>query len=270
MAHEFDGKKYESASTHQREWGTRLIDELSLAGDESVLDLGCGDGTLTRQIAERVPRGEVLGIDASQGMVDAALSKAQDNLCFRKLEINDLAFEGRFDLVFSNAALHWVKDHRRLLRNVRRALRPGGRLRFNFAGDGNCTNLYTVVRSAMARDAYRPCFVDFCWPWYMPPLEAYRALVASSGLSEARVWGENADRFFPNAEAMIAWRDQPSLVPFLAVLPEPERTAFRDLVVSEMIRETQQAEGRCFETFSPHQRCGRPVGRGALCLPGSA
>ena len=51
MAHEFDGKKYETASTHQREWGKKLIAELELNGSEQILDLGCGDGVLTRQIA---------------------------------------------------------------------------------------------------------------------------------------------------------------------------------------------------------------------------
>lgn len=65
MTHEFDGKKYEKASTHQREWGTKLIAELGLQGTERVLDLGCGDGTLTAQIAALLPRGEAVGIDAS-------------------------------------------------------------------------------------------------------------------------------------------------------------------------------------------------------------
>ena len=62
MAHEFDGKKYERASSHQKEWGTKLIAELSLIGSEHVLDLGCGDGVLTSQIAELVPDGDVLAV----------------------------------------------------------------------------------------------------------------------------------------------------------------------------------------------------------------
>ena len=136
MAHEFDGKKYEKASDHQKEWGTRLIAELNLNGSERVLDLGCGDGTITARIAGLLPEGEVVGIDASEGMIDAALPKERHNLYFRRLDINDLDFVEKFDVVFSNATLHWVKDHKRLLRNVRRSLRPGGVLRFNFAGKG--------------------------------------------------------------------------------------------------------------------------------------
>ena len=66
MTHEFDGRKYGQASAHQKEWGARLIEELELQGNESVLDLGCGDGALTAQIAALVPE-DRSGIDASEG-----------------------------------------------------------------------------------------------------------------------------------------------------------------------------------------------------------
>lgn len=249
MTYEFDGKKYEKASTHQKEWGTKLIAELSLVGNESVLDLGCGDGALTRQIAQLLPEGRVLGIDASRGMIDAAVAREQNNLKFCRLDIKDLDFGNEFDVVFSNAALHWIKDHRRLLQNVQRALRAGGRLRFNFAGDGNCSYFFAAVREAMAQDEYRPFFSDFEWPWYMPTVDAYQGLVASSGLQNIRVWGENADRFFPDARAMIRWLDQPSLVPFLEHIDASAKESFRDFVVRRMIENTRQADGTCFETF---------------------
>jgi len=250
MTHEFDGKKYAKASTHQQEWGTKLIAELGLQGGECVLDLGCGDGTLTAQIAELLPQGEVVGIDASQGMIAAALPKTRKHLQFRLMDINELdLLERRFDVVFSNATLHWVKNHRRLLEHVRRSLRAGGRVRFNFAGDGNCSHFFKVIREAMAVDGFSAHFGEFEWPWYMPPVEEYLALVESSGLHDARVWGENADRYFPDEEAMIRWVDQPSLVPFLAHVPDRDKLAFREFVVARMLEETQQDDGRCFETF---------------------
>ena len=142
MTHEFDGKKYEKASAHQREWGTKLIAELDLQGTERILDLGCGDGALSARIADLVPNGEVTGIDASRGMIEAAPSKVRANLRFLLMDINDLNHVEQFDVVFSNATLHWIKDHQRLLRNVGRALRKGGRLRFNFAGEGNCSHFW--------------------------------------------------------------------------------------------------------------------------------
>lgn len=249
MTHEFDGRKYEKASAHQRQWGTRLIAELDLRGHEHVLDLGCGDGALTAQIAARLPQGEALGIDASQGMIDAARPKERGNLRVLLMNIDDLDFVARFDVIFSNAALHWVKDHRRLWRNVCRALRPAGRVRFNFAAEGNCRHLFKVIRQAMTLPQFATRFADFEWPWYMPPVDQYATLVRSYGLEDARIWPENRDTAFPDVNALIAWIDQPSLVPFLAHLPADARTPFREFVVMRMIEETARDDGTCFETF---------------------
>ena len=249
MTHEFDGKKYGKASDHQKEWGTRLIAELNLKGSESVLDLGCGDGSITAKIAALLPEGEVLGIDASEGMINAALPKERRNLTFRRIDINDLDFDEQFDVVFSNATLHWVKDHKRLLRNVRRSLRPGGLLRFNFAGEGNCSNFFAVIQEAMARQEFWSFFAGYEWPWYMPPLNEYLDLAKNSGLKNVQIWAENADRYFPDEEAMVRWIDQPSLVPFLAYVDKRNKDAFREFVMHRMIEKTKQEDGRCFETF---------------------
>jgi len=249
VAHEFDGTKYEKASGHQKEWGTRLIAELDLQGTERILDLGCGDGTLSAQIADLVPHGEVVGIDASCGMIEAARPKERKNLRFLVMDINELNYAEQFDVVFSNATLHWIKDHQRLLRNSVRALREGGRLRFNFAGEGNCSNFFSVIREAMSAEEFAVHFAGFEWPWYMPSVEEYSALVNASEWDNARVWGENADRFFPDAGEMIRWIDQPSLVPFLAHVPDGTKPRLREYVVKRMIEETQQDDGRCFETF---------------------
>jgi trans-aconitate 2-methyltransferase len=249
MPHEFDGRAYERHSAHQREWGSHLIDNLDLRGTERVLDLGCGDGTLTCRLANRVQNGTVLGIDASRGMIETALPKAQANLQFVQMDIRDLAFVDRFDLIFSNAALHWVEGHDRLLDRIQMALRPGGRLRFNFAGHGNCSSYVEVVRDAMRLPEYSALFTTFRWPYYMPSVEAYRAVMLDSGLDGVRVWGEPADRHFPTEAAVVGWLDQPSLVPFLAALPSDARGAFRAVVVNRMLNKTRCDDGRYFETF---------------------
>jgi trans-aconitate methyltransferase len=249
MTHEFDGRKYEQASTHQKEWGATLIAKLDLRGTERVLDLGCGDGVLTSRIAELLPRGQAVGVDVSGGMIEAARPKAKQNLGFLLMDINDLAFSEEFDVVFSNATLHWVKNHRHLYKNVHCVLHPGGRIRFNFGGAGNCAHFIKVIREAISQPAFSSYFADFPWPWCMPAVDEYKALAESSGLKDVRVWGENADRFFANVEAMTRWIDQPSIVPFLSRVAEGQKQEFRDYVVRRMIEETKQSDGRCFETF---------------------
>jgi trans-aconitate methyltransferase len=250
MTFEFDGQKYRQASAHQQEWGQRIIEEFTFQGNEHILDLGCGDGGLTARLAALVPDGMVVGLDAATGMIDAARERYQrSNLQFVLADINCLEADSQFDVVFSNATLHWIKDHGRLLAAVYRALRPAGLARFNFAGDGNCAHFFRVVRAVMARPEYTGAFTDFEWPWYMPGVEEYTHLVAAAGFTEHKVWAENADRSFPSPEAMIKWIDQPSLVPFLPRLAEPDRPPFRDLVVERMREETQRPDGTCFETF---------------------
>ena len=249
MAYPFDANAYEKASAHQKEWGLRLIGELDLRGDERILDLGCGDGRLTAELARLAAQGSVLGIDASETMIEAARRRAAENLRFEVTDIDALNWAHEFDVVFSNAALHWIKDHARLLHNVFRALRPGGTIRFNFAGDGNCSHFFKVIRQAMVLPAYRAYFHDFDWPWSMPTIQEYETLLRQSDFSDFKVWQENADRFFPDADAMIRWIDQPSLVPFLECIAESDKQRFRAFVVEQMVAVTRQADGRCFETF---------------------
>jgi trans-aconitate 2-methyltransferase len=133
MPHEFDAEAYKKSSTHQKEWGNRIISEFHFKGSERIMDLGCGDGVLTARLAEMVPEGFVLGIDSSRGMIEAARGLRSKNLEFRLEDINSLDYREEFDLVFSNATLHWVKDHNRLLESCFKSLKRGGKVRFNFA-----------------------------------------------------------------------------------------------------------------------------------------
>ena len=249
MAHEFDGKKYAKASAHQKAWGNRLIAELDFSGNERVLDLGCGDGALSLKLAELVPNGKVVGIDASKGMIETAKEHEAENLEFLLMDIDKLDFKMKFDLIFSNATLHWIKDHKKLWNSVTELLYPNGIVRFNFAADGNCSNFFFVIEEVMALEKYRAYFSDFEWPWYMPHLSEYENILESYPFFDIRIEEENADRYFPDKDAMIGWIDQPSIVPFLKYVPEPERNAFRETVIERMLGRTSKEDGTCFETF---------------------
>ncbi len=249
MTFEFNGDKYLKASKHQKEWGQKLISEFRFMGNESILDLGCGDGVLTKIIADKVPDGNVLGIDVSEGMLNKANELKQNNLRFQRLDINDIDFEDEFDIIISNATLHWVQDHKRLIGNCHRALKENGVVRFNFAGDENCSNLISVIRNVMNNEVYKKYFIDFKWPWYLPTIDEYRQLLTTNNFREIRIWDENADRYFKDVHEMIGWIDQPAIVPFIARIDDVEKRGFREVVIDEMVSITRQEDGRCFETF---------------------
>lgn len=246
---EFNGDKYAKASRHQKEWGNKLISELQLRGNESILDLGCGDGLLTKQLSLLVPKGSTIGIDASNGMIEASEKHKNENLSFIKLDINKMDFKSEFDIIFSNAALHWIKNHRLLLENTFSALKPNGKIFWNFAGAGTCSNFLKVINEKIKDDKYNKYFHDFEWPWYMPTKSEYEILIKNTGFSEISVIEENADRYFSNAEEMIKWLDQPSLVPFIYNVPDEIKDDFRNDVINDMLKRTLQPDFTCFETF---------------------
>ncbi|ODS35410.1 MAG: methyltransferase type 11 [Candidatus Altiarchaeales archaeon WOR_SM1_86-2] len=245
----FDGKKYEGSSQHQRKWGNKLIDELELEGSEKILDLGCGNGLTTRELAKRVPGGRVIGVDWSSSMLETAETHKTGNMELILLDINEMAFDREFDLVFSSAMLHWIPDHERLLGNIYSALKPGGFMRVQFGRDGNCSNFFAVAREVMKTRDFEGHFRGFVWPWYMPKLEEYEKLLSKTKFKNCRVWGENADHYFPDEESMINWIEQPSIIPLIAALPKNLRASFRDEVVERMVKRTKKADGRYFETF---------------------
>ncbi len=248
-AYEFDGEKYKKASGHQKEWGNSLIAQIPFAGNEHILDLGCGDGVLTERLAKLVPNGEVLGIDASIGMIQTAKAIEKDNLRFVQMDINTMNFEAEFDIIYSNAALHWVKDHPLLLKNAFRALKQGGYIYWNFAGDGTCQAFNNLMKEIITESEYQIYFQDFEWPWVMLSEAEYKHLVKTAGFSDIEITMENRDMYFKNTLELIQWIDQPSIVPFLSSLPEEKKKGFRENVIDKMVDKTRQPDGTCFETF---------------------
>jgi len=151
--------------------GAPLLAQLAARPGERILDLGCGDGTLTEQIA--AAGASVIGIDASTEMVAGAKSRGLDA---RVLDATKLPFDSEFDAVFSNAVLHWISDADAVLGGVFRALKPGGRFVGEFGGHTNIAAISVAMRAVFARHN-----LPYTRHWYYPSDEEYRERLEANG-----------------------------------------------------------------------------------------
>lgn len=151
--------------------GAPLLSLLAARPGERILDLGCGDGVLTTDIA--ATGADVVGFDASPAMTAAARARG---LVVQTGDAEALPFDREFDAVFSNAALHWMLDPDAVIAGVRRALRPNGRFVAEMGGHG-CVGAITVAIRAVLHQRGVPAK----WPWYFPTAEDYRARLEAQG-----------------------------------------------------------------------------------------
>jgi trans-aconitate methyltransferase len=150
MTQQWDAAQYGSHGAFVHELAGGVVDLLAPRPGERILDLGCGDGQLTARLA--AAGAEVIGIDSSAAMAEAARSRGVQAIV---ASMEALPFvDTSFDAAFSNAALHWVRDHDRMLAEVSRVLRPGARFAAECGGQGNIAAISTALRAVMARHGY--------------------------------------------------------------------------------------------------------------------
>jgi trans-aconitate 2-methyltransferase len=149
MPRDWDARTYDRIADPQTRWGTVVLDRLPLVGDERVLDAGCGSGRVTEQLAERLPRGEVVALDGSASMIDAArdrLARFGDRIDYVVADLGrPLPIDGTVDAVLSTATFHWVPDHDALFVNLAAVTRPGGWLVAQCGGAGNVASVIATL-----------------------------------------------------------------------------------------------------------------------------
>jgi trans-aconitate methyltransferase len=157
--------------------GAGVLEWLNPQPGERILDLGCGDGQLTEKIT--AAGAQVRGVDASADMVEGARRRGLDaGVC----NAEALPFEAEFDAVFSNAALHWIRDQDAMLAGVRRALRPGGRFVAEMGGHGNIAAIQVALAAVLARHSLTREFSAEQMN-YFPTPAAYRARLNKHGFA---------------------------------------------------------------------------------------
>ena len=175
--------------------GAAVLDLLAPQPGMRVLDLGCGDGVLTMKLVEAGC--SVVGVDADPAMVAAARAKGIDA---REGDARALDFDGEFDAVFTNAALHWVGQPDVVTAGVKRALKPGGRYVGEFGGHANIAAIRTALKAVLAAHGFPAAAAETS---YYPTAEAFGAVLAEGGFSVD--FCQIIPRPTPVASGMAAW-----------------------------------------------------------------
>ncbi len=191
---EWDGASYDRISGTMEALGLEVLSRLELAGDELVLDAGCGSGRITQALVERLPRGRVIAVDQSASMVDVAKERLSETADIRVVDLLELDLEEPVDAIISTATFHWIADHDLLFRRLRAVLRPGGRLVAQCGGEGNITILRSKVAPLLDRQPYAEHFRDWQPPWNYAGAEQTHERLLSAGFSSAECWLQPAPR----------------------------------------------------------------------------
>ena len=217
------------ASSEQQKWAAELVEKLALRGGERLLDIGCGDGRMTAEIARRLYKGFALGVDSSENMIRFASRHYENekypNLKFQIADARKLSFQNDFDVVFSNAVLHWVRDPSPVLNGIAKGLKSGGKALLQMGGAGNAAPVLEILARMLESERWREFFLDFKFPFGFYEATAYRKLLEQSGLKPIRIELIPKDMTHAGGAGLAKWISA-TWLPYVEPVPDEKREQF--------------------------------------------
>jgi len=232
----WDAEVYTENSSAQFTWANELIEKLHLKGDESLLDIGCGNGKVSSVLADKLKQGRVVGIDTSHNMFAMAIAAIEhsghENLCFHVMDARHIILRGKFDVAFSNAVLHRVDDHQAVLAGTRKHLNDNGRILFQMGGKGSAAELYSVINHVIWSSYWCGYFEGFSFPYHFYDVDDYNQWLPQNGFRAERIELIPKDMVHENIEALKGWL-RATKSDYTHRLPEELRESFLDEIVTE-------------------------------------
>lgn len=236
---EWNAESYHRVSAPQTSWGERVLARLTLAGDERVLDAGCGSGRLTASLAQRLPRGRVVALDQSWNMLQVARTNLRPTfgarVGFVQAALPAIPVHG-VDVVFSTATFHWVRDHDALFAAVFAALAPGGRLHAQCGGGPNLAAAHALAEDVMATATFAPFFAGWQDAWRFETAEASEGRLRRAGFVDVSATLEPAPTTLASADDYRAFVTTVIYRPHLTRLPDPLHLPFIDAITERAAR----------------------------------
>jgi trans-aconitate methyltransferase len=218
--------------------GEPLLQLLDARPGELILDLGCGDGALTEKI---ISYGcIVIGVDSSFPQLKAAKNRGLD---VALMDAHQLGVQRRFDAVFTNAALHWMKQPETVVARVANALKPGGRFIGEFGGKGNVEQIRLVLHDTLRKYGIDPTPFD---PWYYPTPEEYSELLSKVGFVISYM--ELIPRSTKLPGDILGWLSVFAQA-FTETVPQPKRPRFLQEVSDQLAARLRDGSGNWFADY---------------------
>jgi trans-aconitate methyltransferase len=234
----WDPELYSSSSSAQKNWGLELLGKLCLKGDERILDVGCGDGKLSSEIARSLSEGSVLGIDLSEEMIAFAKEhyplERFPNLTFMQMDATELRFDSEFDIIFSNAALHWIKNQKPLLKGFWKSLKPGGKLLVQMGGKGNAADVFKIIDSMLEEEKWGSYFRNFVFPYGFYEPEEYEKWLKDAGFSVKSLELISKVMILEGERGLFNWFSS-TWHPYIQQIPEESRDVFIAELVTRFV-----------------------------------
>ena len=230
---EWNASTYHRISGPQVSWGKKVLARLHLRGDESVLDAGCGTGRLTEDLLQALPGGRVVGVDRSQNMLRSARQHLGrfSNLTLVAADLQHLPFYKSFDVIFSTAAFHWIKNQQQLYQSLHGGLRPGAWLIAQCGGGPNLARLRQRIAELINEKPMLDFLAHFEEPWVFETAESAAKLMRDAGFMHIETSIEPAPTVLSGADEYREFVSNVILHPYLGRLPNAElKSHFVDLL----------------------------------------
>ena len=209
---EWNSSLYDNKHDFVTEYGKGLLEFIPKNNEQTILDLGCGTGTLTAQLADLCSK--VVGVDSSQNMIDKA-KKQFENIEFSVCDALALPFDEEFDVVFSNAVFHWINDHNALLKNIHKALKPQGLLVCEFGANGNIATIENAFIKVCQRSGY-----GYTPKFNFPTVEIFGGMLEKNGFVIDKIYDFDRPTVFKDGEQGLTNFLKQFFASELAVMPE--------------------------------------------------
>jgi trans-aconitate 2-methyltransferase len=229
---DWNATSYDAISAPQQAWGASVVERLQLAGDEAVLDAGCGTGRVTELLLARLPRGRVVAVDGSAAMAELARARLDPQrvevICSDLLE---LELAERLDAAISTATFHWIFDHDELFRRIRAALRDGAQFVAQCGGVGNIDRARTIGAELAGRAPFGEHLAAVGALWNYATVEQTTERLERAGFEVAACWLEPQPTTPPNPREFLA---TVIFAPYLERLPAELRERYLDELVAAL------------------------------------